>query len=474
MKKEEPPNVNPLNGNGQPKKTDLTVYLYNVIEDEWPLISAFSSPGEQSKYIENANNTADCFYLANVADEQNLVYISPVEITKDFQDYTQNLIGRKNANVIVPKSKTHLICKDLIDDKTAFNDLLKYAQNFKRIELISYTASPQLYELADELKKNGVDVYMPEAPDIDSAWTVNFFGSKSGIRQLAQKSKALEPDFMMSDGIICVGIYDAAKIAANKFIKNKGVVIKTNKGSGGTGLFIFREGDLPSIYTDCEKKITEYLKKDSFWDKFPIVIEDLININPSVGNGYPNIEYKISKSGHIEMSYYCICMVTSKGEFLGVDINDELMNERIVARIVDTGYFIAEQYSSSGYRGVFDLDMLAAKNGHIYVCESNTRNTGGTDSHKVATKLLGKDYMEDYYVISRSHYKLHTKTLLNLNKVLLLISPVLYSNITKEGVIISSENILKDKELIYLVFGKNKKRAYEIEEKMKYLLENLK
>jgi hypothetical protein len=465
----EPPPSTSLNGNN--KKSELFLYIYNVVEDEWSFINSIADPHRRQHEFDMCENTSDCFFLANDTDP-DFVYVSPRKISRDFESYSHQLMGNKTAEILTPKMRTHLICEDLYNDKKMFNRLIQKAQNYKKIVLVSYASSPQLYELQNRLREKGIIVYMPEAPEIDCAWTVNFFGSKSGIRQLAQQSRAEEPDFMMSDGLICVGRLDASKIAANKYLKQKGVVIKTNKGSGGNGVLILREHDLPNTYAECSQKIYDLLS-DDYWEKFPIVIEDLINVNYAVGNGFPSIEFKVQKSGHIEMLYYCSMVVTKQGAFMGVDINEETMNDRITARIIDTGFYIAEQYSSAGYRGHFDIDMIAAKNNHIYVSESNTRNTGGTDSFKIGLKLLGKDFLTDFYMISRSHLKLHTKHVPSFAKVLNCLSSVLFSNISKEGVIINSENILKQKELIYIVVGRNKKRAYEIEARMQFLLSNL-
>lgn len=457
------------NGNGD-KKTDLNVYVFNVIEDEWAFIDSISDPDRKAKMIDKSENACDCYFLAMGASENNFVYITPKQISGDFFDYTKRLFNFKEATVLNPEMRSHLICDDLIADPKTFKQLTEKAKEYKRIVLTSYAATSQLYRLRDKLVELGFEVYLPEAPEIDCAWTVNFFGSKSGIRQLAQKSAAVEPDFVMPEGVICVGRFDAAKIAANKYLRQKGVVIKTNKGSGGSGVLIYRENDLPNHYTECEKVLHESLNHDKYWENYPIVVEDLVNINYAVNGGFPNIEFKILKNGRIEMLYYCTMAVTKKGVYYGLDINKETLNSRIVARIIDTGYYVAEQYASAGYRGHFDIDMIAAKNGQIYVCESNTRNTGGTDIYKIALRLLGKEFMTEGYVTSRSKFKLPHDKEMTFGQVLEALEPLLYSPKSKEGVILNTANI-EDQSLIYMAIGKNKKRAYDFENKMKHELE---
>ncbi|MFZ2025888.1 MAG: hypothetical protein WAV30_01215, partial [Microgenomates group bacterium] len=132
----------------------------------------------------------------------------------------------------------------------------------------------------------------------------------------------------------------------------------------------------------------------------------------------------------------------------------------------------AERYSAEGYRGHFDIDMIATKYNQVFVNESNTRNTGGTDVYKMALELIGKDFMSDSYVISRSKFKLDGIKRPTFASVLKLLKPVLFDKKTKEGVVISSEVIIRQKELIYIIFGKTKRRAYQIEAEMHRLLNN--
>ena len=451
------------------KKRNLTVYLYNIVEDEWLYISSLPDYKRQEKHISEVEDATDCYFMG-LASEKDLIYISPKAISIDFQQYTQKLMGYQSTQIITPKIKTHLLCEDLIFDPKALNQLTSIASKYDRLTLISYAVTPQFYNLVNQLKGLGLNVYTPEAPEIDCAWTVNFFGSKSGIRQLAQKSSATEPDFIMPEGVICVGRFDGAKIAANKYIKQKGVVIKTNKGSGGDGVLIFRDGELPYDYQTCEEAIQKSFNHDKYWDNYPMVIEDLVNINYSLAGGFPSIEFKIHKNGRIEMLYLCAMQVTPKGKFYGMDVYDDIFSDRIYAQIADTGFYIAEQYAKAGYRGHFDVDMIASKNNRIYVSESNTRNSGGTDVYRILKKLINKDFSEDYYVISRSNLYLPKETQITFSQLLNQLEPLLFSTKTKTGLIINYDITLKNNELIYTIVGLNKKHAYEIDSNLQKTL----
>ncbi|GAB4219603.1 MAG: hypothetical protein Fur009_6520 [Candidatus Microgenomates bacterium] len=453
---------------------EITVYIFNVVEDEWSFLSSIQPIEKRYEKINASNSAAEAYLFAN-AEANNFFYISPIEIPDYFQNYFLQVVGNKNFEIFVPQLKTGLICKDLYTDKALFSDLINKLRNYDKIKLISYAASPEFLELKDRLIQLGLNVVTPEAPELENAWTVNFYGSKSGIRQLAQQSKADEPDFIMPEGLICVGRLDAAKIAANIYLNEKGVVLKTNKGSGGDGVLIFREGELPNDYKMCEKRIYELLNDDGYWERYPIIIEKLINVDYFSYGAFPNIEFKIHRNGKIEMLYYCIMKVTKEGKYYGVDIHEDVLNERIATRITDTGYYIAEKYSEAGYRGHFDIDMIAAKGGKIYVSESNTRNTGGTDIYKLTKYLFGEDFFSNVYVLNRNDYKFKTKkNHLSFDKVLTAIEPLLFNKKTKEGVVLSSSiTIIEDKKLLYTIYGKTKARAYKLQQQLFNLLNKL-
>ncbi len=451
------------------KKAEKTVYICNLSEDVWPFIEAISD--HQARAMEIAENARlsdrDLF---TTAEESDLVFISPKPIQAEFVQYYKELFGIRKLELLTPKQHSGEICRDIYEDKELFEKIVDHANHVKKLTLLSYSTTEQFLTLVNQLKERGISVYTPEAPEEEDAWTVNFYGSKSGIRQLAQQSVAEEPDFLMSDGLICVNIVDAAKIAAKKYIKEDGVVLKTNKGHSGAGVLILRPGELPKEYKACERAIYKLLKQDAYWDKFPIIIEGLINVNYAVGGGFPNVEFKINKSGRIDFLYYCGLRVTKDGVFQGVEINDDVMNDRLMSRIMDMGFFIGEKYAANGYRGYYDVDLAAAKNGKLYVSESNTRRTGGTHVYKTALKLIGKEFLIDSYVLSDNSWQLPEGVDLNFSKLLQILQPVLFDKQNQEGMVIASANMLEQKRLTYIVFGKNKKRALEIEAKAQALL----
>ncbi|OGG08578.1 hypothetical protein A2154_00485 [Candidatus Gottesmanbacteria bacterium RBG_16_43_7] len=455
---------------GDKPHSEYTIYISNLSEDVWPFINAMSDPVERQKEIDE-NATLSDRDLFTLAQEDNILLLTPRRISDSFLNYYRQLTGKKNFRIIAPATHSGEICRDIIKDRRAFEAVVDAANSSRKLSLVSYSTTIEFLRLAEELRGRGIEVLTPESPGADNAWTVNFYGSKSGIRQLAQQSVAVEPDFVMPDGIILVGIEDAARVAAKWYIKNNGVVIKTNKGHSGAGLLIFRPGDLPLDYGQSQKQILDTLKKDRYWNQFPIIIEDFIVAQSTVGGGFPNAEYRILKNGHIDFLYYCSLRVTAGGVFKGIEVHRDVIADKPGAQIVDTGFFIGERLAAAGYRGYYDVDFVAAKSGKLYVTESNVRRTGGTHVYHTAVRLFGKDFMYETFTLSNNMYELPRYRSFTFEQIYDMLQPVLYDKTTKEVLIISSENVLSMSCLGYIIFGKTRKRAMEIEEEMMRLLQ---
>ncbi len=455
--------------NISPRTAEITVYIFNMSEDVWPFIAAMSDGLARKAEIEENADLADRD-LFSFCSEDNVIMVMPRAINPEFLEYFFGVFGRKNFQILVPRKHTGIICEDILADKFVFDSLVAAANGSRRLVVRSYSTSHPFLSLIQKLKSCGLTVFTPDAPEEEDAWTVNFYGSKSGIRQLAQQSRAMEPDLVMPDGVIASGIIDASRIAAKKYIKEHGVVLKTNKGHSGAGVLLLREGELPDEYTSCQAAILKLLEKDDYWDLFPIIIESFIVMSPMIAGGSPNVEFRILKNGHVDFLFYGGMRISPQGVFKGMEISNEVVSTQLAARLVDTGFFIAEQYRAAGYRGYFDVDFVAAKNGQVYVTESNVRRTGGTHVYAVAEKLFGKDFMYLTYILSNNSYDLSDSNRFSFAQIREKLQAILFRKETSEGLVIISENLLAYHKLAYIIFAANKKRAYEIEAEMERLL----
>ena len=422
------------------------IYIFNLPEDVWPFINSISDKKEYLNEIDWCANTAERD-LITIADEFNPIIICPKDIDKNYIEYIKNLFEVKNITVLVPAINTGEICNDILNDNVILSKLL----TFVNIKIASYSASPQFSNLVKKLKILGLNVTTPELPKESSLWTVNYYGSKSGIRKEIPK--------LMADGITCHSVKKALQICLKMKDQNKlGIVIKTDKGHGGEGVKIFKKSEI------SEKKLKVMFAADNYWHKFPIIIEELLEVDSA-----PDAEFIIDSNGKVKFLYYCTMRVDEHGFYKGQEMHSSVLPEEVSKKMIKIGLELGYLYSKSGYKGYFDVDFIIDKNKKLFVTESNTRHTGGTHVYRAALNLIGNDFANKTYVLSKNDYSLDGQKL-NFTKVHELLKPILFNKISKEGLVIASSNLIKLGMLTYIIFARNKERALDIEQKMGVLL----
>lgn len=456
----------------KPPPAGATVFISNISEDVWPFIQLIDDDKKRAFEIdENAYlSDRDLYSVSKIPDAY---FITPYPIDPDFFNYQTKLTQAKNITVLVPQHHSGELSLDCITDKKLFKQLVELGHSNSHLTLLSYSASQQFYTLIASLKKHGVTVHTPYAPAFENSWTVNFLGSKTGFRQIIQKYRHLNPNLIMADGMICDGYEQIAQVATYKYLAENSVVIKTNKGHSGAGVLIYAPDELPHQYQECHDQIMATLKKDSYWDLFPVVIESYVKPDFSLGGGFPNVECRVRESGSVEILYDCGMRMSDQGVFQGVEIQEKVLPKKVHTVFTQLGQFIGRIYSKLGYRGYFDIDFIAGTDHKLYITESNVRQTGGTYAYEATRRLMGLHFMDECYSASNSGFPLQTKRQVTFKELKTLLEPVLFNKKTKEGIVLTTANKLRQHQVGYIVFGKNKNRANRIEEEMKELLKEL-
>lgn len=450
------------------KRPTIKVFICNMSEDVWPFISLLEDRNLRTFEINENANMSD-WNLFSFAPKEKGVFVTPRGASPEFLSYVAHITGAANIRVLAPRHHTGQTSVDVLEDRRVFSELVALGKKATLV-LTAYSATPQFYQLAQALQKRGARVEFSDAPEPENRWTVDFFGSKVGIRQLIQTTA--HPALRMTRGFICSGIKEAAQIAARLYMKENGVVIKTNKGHSGLGTLIFRPGELPSDQTKREKRLGALLSRNTYWKTFPIVVEAYQKENTKIGGGIPSVEFRVEKSGKVSYLYYCGMHITREGVFRGMEVGEGVVAKRVLGQIKAIGQLLATQYASYGYRGFFDVDLLATQNGNVLVTESNVRRTGGTHVYALGIRLFGKNFMKKTYAISNNSHPLPGKRKMTFTTLHKLLAPILYNKKTKEGLILASEHMMLQQALAYVIFGKTKSRALAVEAKMEALLGN--
>lgn len=449
----------------------LTIYISNLSEDVWPFICSLSNEEARRAEIEDNLNTADRDLFALIGLD-NLICVLPIPVSRAFLDYYQSLCPAKKVEVLAPARHSGCVCDDILEDRALFDALACRAREAEQARLISYCWSAQLACLIEELKRSGVRLFTPEAPRAGCEWTVNSFGSKAGIRELVSRINRPDGAVSMPEGFMASGLEEIAARALELYRDKGGAVIKTNKGHAGAGVIILRAGDLPLDASLARADLMRCLSAEKYWRDFPAVIEDYVDLDASCSGGSPSIEYRIDEQGTAHCLYPCAMRVSREGVFQGVEISAEALPPKVNSEMRRIGDVVAKAYSESGYRGYFDIDFMLARDGRLFLGESNVRRTGGTHAYHLAAYFLGPDFSRDYYVIANNCFALDKSRVAawSFENLLETLEPIAFRAATKEGVIITSEHKLSQRQLGFVIIGRSRERAYSIEREMLDLL----
>ena len=78
--------------------------------------------------------------------------------------------------------------------------------------------------------------------------------------------------------------------------------------------------------------------------------------------------------------------------------------------------------------------------------------------------------MFETYLFSNNSYDISHLKRQTFTSIQERLAPVLFNKETKEGLILTSENLLRKQWLSFIIFARTKKRSYEIEARMEELL----
>lgn len=439
------------------KKDTYPIYIYNPIEDEWPLISSFPKE-KQKKYIRSSNRFADCYLFAN-SFLPTFTLITPIPLDQGFVSYFHDLTGSR-CTPITPKGTSPFICENIRKDSILFGQLLDAARTHGSITIYSYAISKEVFLLIDALKKAGAIVYLPEGPQEKDLWTVAHFGSKCGFRKSFPH--------LMPKGSMHRSHKDAIIAATTLFATGEGVVVKTDRGNAGEGVFIFKKNKKFTNNT-IGKHLKSLFVKHPYLKKHSLVVEEFIDTTKEKRCPFPSIECFIHQDGRIEIPYFCNMIVSPEGEFYGMEMHKSVFTDHIRKNVFRITREIARVYRENGYRGRFDIDMICDGT-RVYADESNTRINGGTDTYMVVKKVIGSSFFSTRYVFA--HYlalsPAHAHT---LPTMLALCKKLLFDPKTKRGLIINSGSAIASGGLSYIIVEKTKKDAFRMHERLKTLLE---
>lgn len=434
-----------------------TIFIGNIAEMARPLMSLMESKLGEAELWED-HWLSDRFIFSG---GDNRILITPTPIAPDFLKDGCRLLGFQNVVNWWPEKIGESVSEAIAEDKLLWQKLVTEIKANEGINLVSYCATQEFLRLTDILRDLGLKFKMPETPEKENTWLIDYFGSKAGFRQATASLGKGFPS--MPQGGICVNKKEIIGWASYLLRNTAGFVIKANRGAAGVGLKIVKKEEVTPGKE--EEFINNLLEGKRYWSEEPVVVEEFVPAAMTVCGGNPNIELMITPEGEVKPLYTCGMRVTPEGNFKGVEIGKGAVQKEAADLLFSSGKIWGEYLKRMGYRGFFEMDYIPRSIKEIYPVEANIRRTGGTHVHELAEKLLGSDYQENYYVVANNLYNAplyQGKKYMQLKADLEdLLFPIRQK---KEGVVLTIVNLLQRGQLGYLVIGPSRERTTEIEE----------
>lgn len=381
-------------------------------------------------------------------EDDNKIVVTPFPIPKELFDLNSKILEFSNTTSYSPKSGG-LNLSNLM----GFNSFEELVGD-RSVVFSPYAITPSFLNFIDGLQTSGLNVFVDNMPSKGGYNLIRYLDSKSGFRTEIEKIGVKCPE-----GYVCKTL-DDLKNKIDWFKTNKRpFVIKADQGESGWGLILVK--DLQKTADSLINKVTS----ETIWSNGPYIIEELIEVDETVGGGSPSAELFVTDS-EVRITYLCGQTVVN-GEFQGTVVGRDAIPNEIAEKINESALVIGKHFQSLGYRGVFDIDYVISKNGEVYSVETNARRTGGTHVYDLAVRLFGDDYI-NHCLISNDHFE-YSSEIKSIAELINKASKLIYSKDSQRGIIITLIN-KTDRILGYVAIGNDLGMATNIADELKNLL----
>ena len=346
------------------------------------------------------------------------------------QDYLREGFGIEDKVIVLPSvsnGSKKTIAGKIVDNPSVMMEIARFAGSGKKIVLISWGITPDLYELVQMMDELGVEILLTEAPAQNDLSIQQYVDSKVGFRAIA--SSVFGQEKAIPQGFICRNQREVINAIKWFTSRSHSYVIKGNIGVLGKSVMIGEAG----IFDMSQFEVIAACNGDDLY-----VVEKFIQSPKAIS---PSIEYYVPPIGQGDPKMSCIGvqLLLNGINFIGWSMTKDHRQEEWYQPLIERGDRFARYLQSLGYVGHFDIDAIVDAEGNPWLTEVNARRTGGTHDHELCLRLFGPNYLDRVATISNGRFQVGD---LDFPELYELSSDVLYSNGSDSGIIFLEANSL--------------------------------
>jgi hypothetical protein len=384
------------------------------------------------------------------------VLVCPQPIAGEYLDYVSRLTGvpiTPDAIVVPPPGEFghDVLTADRLRD-TGFLDRLRalsLSWGFDRVVPYCYDQT-----IASIARHAGIGADDPSVAFCE-AGGVELLNRKAVFRALCAGARVPIPA-----GLVTRSVSDAVDFTASYVESGRSVIVKQDAHQGGFGNEILAH--IPevaqlgaaslAVVTDrraVEERLRAIWPRVSSHGRDPVVLEHYLENAVALG-----CEVSVTDAG-VTMRHTAEMRMTPV--FDGLLIPPGSISERCDAEFSRQALALADVVRAMGYRGLINVDGLAAGNGEIVVLnEFNGRLGGSTHLHWIGRRFIGDDYLRRRFLLSNNDLQVASLSSLleALTRAKLAFDPAL-----GEGVLVTCDHTAQSRAVEFCVVAEDVKTA---------------
>lgn len=383
-----------------------TIFIGNGREFFSP-IDPYVPQAHKEEFIQTDKDETDPMIFEH---GDNKIIFVPQSIDADYIQDVINLFGFKNIAIIRTPETGNGLSKDILSNKETYNMLRNaIVKGGPMVNVVPWGQTPQFEELHKKLRQEGLIFQAPETPLERASWHPDYANTKLGTREILQRAQLAHPELgiRLPEGFPCPDIDTALKIAQYFIATKRGVVFKANLGAAGVGVFAFSPKDYdlstPTGWSKMESKVRE----NTLLQNGPVIIEEYITPDFSQRGIFPSVDSLIDTNGTPVVQAVSTMGIHRNGEefdFYGSTMGHGLFTKDQDEFMRKVNLAVGKEHAELGYRGWYDTDFILAKDGNLYLTETNVRRTGTTYMVDLARRLFGNGWENKMAMIANDKY----------------------------------------------------------------------
>jgi hypothetical protein len=408
------------------------VALFNNTESFYPYLARANQPELFATMFDKGNRA-----LLWLGAKKLVVLSAPAPHVA----YLRQRVGFSDTELLVVPEPSAWMCQDILRSPALLERVAAYAGPDRRLQLIPYTTTPGVYELADALSQSfGLSVDLPESPARENLWVRDYLDTKAGFRDVVG---SLLRKAALPEGFVCDRLSVAAEAVFWLCRQRQPAIVKASRGNGGFGHWYVSPDAVPSASAALAS-----LAANPYFEEDLLIVEQRVE---SPDNVFPAVELYVPPEGAPFVTHVCQELFLH-GKVTGQIVTPGLAQTSWYADLVQAGLRIAGRFQALGFQGLFDVDGVVDADGGLYLLETNTRRTAGTHAHEFANLAFGEDYARHMTVIC--HNTLDAGRVGSSEQLLALLEDLLYTAAgAPEGIVITHTAGLREGQFGCLVFA---------------------